>query len=175
MCLYIDTAKHNKFLGKIIKPLIAEEDITCYKTLLVSMKSKHWAYAYELGRKESMLMAASVFDTVEYAFHSYDNLVSLRRDSLDVGIIVECIIPKGSCYYKGYHTDPLVSGYASNQIVPVQILAPLNPNSYVVPPPYSNFDYLEYPQYFVPQDCNAIPILKYIDLLKENFSCASAS
>ena len=113
MCMYIK--------NQDIKPLIAEEDITCYKVMiredngqLISMVKDfpyelNKTYHSEIGlRNFTTLLKGYIISTVEEGFHSYKDIKNATLDYvcyLSGGtVMVKCIIPKGSIYYKGYNT-----------------------------------------------------------------------
>lgn len=108
-----------------IKPLIAEEDITCYKVMIRDgngqLKSLVKYFPYELNKTyhseiglDNSLTISSVvvkkdyvINTAEIGFHSYRDIKNATLDYIEYGkpkVMVKCIIPKGSTYYKGYDT-----------------------------------------------------------------------
>ena len=105
-----------------IKPLIAEEDITCYKVMIRDdngqLTSMIKNFPYELNKsyhseiglhKFKTPSKGYVINTAEKGFHSYKDIKNATSDyvycDIEQGkVMVKCIIPKGSIYYKGYGT-----------------------------------------------------------------------
>lgn len=107
-----------------IKPLIAEEDITCYKVMIRDnngqLTSMVKFFPYELNKSyhseiglDSLTISSVVvkkdyvINTAEKGFHSFRDIKNAILDYIGCGInkvMVKCIIPKGSIYYKGYDT-----------------------------------------------------------------------
>lgn len=108
---------------------IAEEDIKCYKVVNltceykdgnkiegVNYKSAYLKYYYEKGKRyhvelPTSLEELSIYYTeivrtkyIKHGFHSFEKLEDAKMENqyLKHTKIVECIIPKGSHYYKGF-------------------------------------------------------------------------
>lgn len=135
MCLSI--LKHND--EKRIIASTAKNNIPCYKIINLNLKSLYFSYPYTFNKLERNNLFPEIiqddyycdwFEVGCYAFHSYDSLSSLKSfliKSPNVsGFIAECTIPEGSLYYKGFHEDEIITGYASNQIVLEKITQGLN-------------------------------------------------
>jgi len=114
---------HHKFMN----PLYTEKDIICYKSSEISerfrktFKSEWKVFKYELGklyktkqplRKECppSLYYGIAKHIIEKGFHSFIEIIRFRSDGVR---FVECVIPKGSVYYK----NPDRNEYVSNQII----------------------------------------------------------
>ena len=105
-----------------IKPLIAEEDITCYKVMIRNgngqLASMVKYFPYELNKSyhseiglDNLTISSVVvkkdyvINTAEIGFHSYRDIKNATLDYIGYGsnkVMVKCVIPKGSIYYKGY-------------------------------------------------------------------------
>lgn len=119
-------------------PKIAEEDITCYKVLTEDLKSPCYGLQYELGKlikSELVPTHRPICDTINEGLHTYndkDDAISTIRllwapqnnwtdeDEIYTPIVVECIIPKGSEYYRRWLLTSIQ--YASNQLIPKKIV-----------------------------------------------------
>jgi len=112
--------------------LTATEDIKCYKTLTVgqdgTLKSYYQHFKYELSKQYHTHIHKSV-DMVQFkptgnvgdvrnikeGFHSFKEFEDVMYEYSDPfsdwvhTVIVECIIPKDSHYYKGYNNCKLPS------------------------------------------------------------------
>lgn len=125
MCLTIE---------KDQSPLIAEEDIVCYKSVYLRD-----GYLYTLFQQSYVKIGQTYHselevynNTVETGLHSnislYDtNILTTSFDflfSFQVAIMVKCIIPKESIYYKGIFEFRgfLFESYASDTLTYVEIL-----------------------------------------------------
>lgn len=130
MCLYITSDR-----------LIAENDIECLKVLDINLRSWYQKFQYAFNRKEEkreedllLTQGAMITSNIKYygteGFHSYsteDNDTSVVRRYYDLApdaLFVKCIIPKGSVYYCGVHSNGL-KGYMSNAIIPVNVDRPI--------------------------------------------------
>jgi hypothetical protein len=104
MCL---TVKSNK--------LIAETDIVCYKHVIYNkgkLKSSYIKSTVNLGKKYQSIIKIKFYE-IHKALHSFSDYNSAYFDANDEFnrakndgwdrsyAIIECIIPKGSTYYKG--------------------------------------------------------------------------
>lgn len=124
MCLYKDKNKH-----PFNRPLIAEEDIVCYKQLEIS----HFTDGYVTPCTYSVVPAeclkkkvpfkAEILDKVEFIWRhvlGFSNIVEdgfIHSHALSPGNsflyrTFQCIIPKGTKYFIGSNCD-----YASEQII----------------------------------------------------------
>jgi len=148
MCTFLD--KENN------KLLVAEKDIRCYKVIIEEITDKGMEYMseimhfpYELNvlqHSHITIKANTDFKNlwdISDGFHSYADVSSAILRKLhgeNIGlkeykhVIVECIIPKGSQYYKGYdlfyeynHYTNIptlyTSTYASDSIIIKRIIA----------------------------------------------------
>jgi hypothetical protein len=130
MCLLIDND---------IKPTVAENDIKCYKVVIIKTEDniKYLTYyrevEVELGEtyySKFTFTKSFIYITklkLEEGLHSFKSLNDAKyfnqNRTLDEDrIIIECIIPKGAEYYEGdfYHYDKKLNiniksiNYASN-------------------------------------------------------------
>ena len=118
MCTYLKDARIN----------IAKEDIKCYKVVGltceykdgnkiegVNYKSAYFNYYYEKGKRyhvelptpseeQSIYTGGARIKYINRGFHSFEKLEDAKEEcrTLRDSKIVECIIPKGSHYYKGF-------------------------------------------------------------------------
>ena len=126
MCLSLTTTKN---------PLIATEDIVCYKFLKVvdgrySMSGKTEVTApyrgteYKLGKLNKIAHVRRDYaGDVEAGFHSFKSVRKAFRSAENRNSHIEhrgyyvfvCIIPKGAEYFKGRWNDCI--SYASNQLI----------------------------------------------------------
>ena len=107
---------------------IAKEDIKCYKVVGltceykdgnkiegVNYKSAYFNYYYEKGKRyhielptpseeQSIYTGGARTKYINRGFHSFEKLEDAKEEcrTLRYSKIVECIIPKGSHYYKGF-------------------------------------------------------------------------
>lgn len=117
-------------LTKTSSKLKTTKDIVCYKVLR-RCKDKfihslvHRDYTWEMGKLcENKERGCSYYNSsIEKGYyHSYETLgdarsaVSYINHSTDDILICECIIPKGTYCYRGYHLFGLF-GYASKKII----------------------------------------------------------
>ena len=110
MCFYIDD-EHNS------DPRIADEDIICYKVgyriPMVTPEaeievfiSEYRDYIYQLNSKQPELQLNPMYDiqlgceVIHQGYHSYPDLTKAKISANADQIIVKCIIPKGSTYYR---------------------------------------------------------------------------
>ena len=122
-------------LGRL-EPIIAKEDIVCYKIVEKSDKgplvSIVQSFEYILGKTYDngipdpeeipYYRNRCGIKLNEGLFHSYS---SPRNNQLykDLGKVeVKCIIPKGAYYFEGLVNGSLAEGYASSQIKIVEII-----------------------------------------------------
>lgn len=87
----------------------------------VFYRSPFYRFDYEkdvvyCGKLRKLVSPYSGDLTVEDGFHSYERLEDAERNTGPLGIVVKCIIPAGSEFYKGKGID-LTSQYASNKIM----------------------------------------------------------
>lgn len=141
MCLTISIpSKYGRSLPgatkKCMTPLIATEDIVCYKVLkqykncrkkiyetpYQDFKVKLGAHYYQEGKKfQIKKISASYYSgpalEIEEGLHSWQNL-SKAKESVGyssyfyIKVIVKCTIPKGSEYYIGINED-----YCSDNLI----------------------------------------------------------
>ena len=114
MCLYSKT--------KI--PLIAKEDITCYKIVcrpLNSKVSKYDSVCFNFPINKGLIYAEGEKIILEYGYyqigegylHSYTSLYHAKNTCFGYNFILECIIPKGSEYFISKDGDE----YASDKLI----------------------------------------------------------
>ena len=112
-------------------PLIAEQDIVCYKVGTASCDkesffSEYQDYKYKLNELQPVVeLSPDPFYgnrcLITAGYHSYHpdhvrlELCQLQRNTY---VVVKCIIPKGATYYY----DPLFLEYVSTQIIAQEIL-----------------------------------------------------
>lgn len=114
---------------KLSSKLYAKEDIVCYKILrqlsidgITTLKSFYNDYKWVIGKHERASRSKARYDNNIYDgyFHSYREIpkeLPRINPSFDViPVIYKCIIPKGSLYYKGIHSDAL-DGYCSKSLI----------------------------------------------------------
>lgn len=106
MCLHTEQSK----------PLIAENDITCYKVVNAAnmdgvFRSEFREFKYSLGVKyvEKDFPGTVYSCTVHKGFHSYRTLGVARHHALPQYVLLMCLIPKGSAYYESYTGDQYCS------------------------------------------------------------------
>ena len=136
MCMHIRKERFYKRTAK--------EDIVCYKSVKKSddeniVLSVYYFFKYRIGRtyrKRKIVKPRPLFKTEGFKidggfFHSY---ISLRNAKIDIRpgsgrIVVKCMIPKGSKYYRG---DDLARNlcYCSNAIRVVKVLNEKVSNSF---------------------------------------------
>lgn len=115
---------------KSTKPLIAKEDIVCYKVFFKTQKGKLRSVYYLKYWKLNKLYIdrpAVVIHTSQYppqvgvykgAYHSFKSLKnarSERKTMIEGTVMAKCIIPKGSTFYFGEFYD--WEGYASKRLI----------------------------------------------------------
>lgn len=117
-------------ITNMTKPIIAKEDITCYKVMRKDMSSLyHHHFKWTFGKMYTSCMEA--FESlstknnyaIHQAFHSYETLEGLRKAYFTVTnpcLAVKCTIPSGSKVYKGTHG--CIEGYASNQLIMNEVM-----------------------------------------------------
>lgn len=111
--------------------IITHVDIVVYKVVErvrtrvgqsdVFYRSPFYRFDYEkdvvyCGKLRKLVSPYSGDLTVEDGFHSYERLEDAKRNTCPCGIVVKCIIPAGSEFYKGCGIDGTPQ-YASNQII----------------------------------------------------------
>lgn len=129
MCLIVQDIKNIKLIDgeSYIYANIAKEDIVCYKIMGIHLDAYIQEFFYllnELHNNPTFPDHLSVKNLIieKGAFHSYDDFDIVKDIHARLGFIVECIIPNGAKYYKGYHNNQNFTGYASNQIIPKKII-----------------------------------------------------
>ena len=108
------------------EPLIAEEDIVCYKTCHESLLIQDAyisilrGFIYEKGKRYDLdkplkIKLSDLFDShiIENGFHSFCTYDYAKDETYYFSLIMECIIPKGSTYY---HNPDFVE-YVSDSII----------------------------------------------------------
>lgn len=110
----------------------AKHDIVCYKIFRTTLsknkklkiKSLFHNYKWEIGKLETITKRASCVyckgNIYDGYFHSYATLVEANmqlgiNDGCTNEFIYECIIPAGTWYYEGIHSDHR-NGYASKSL-----------------------------------------------------------
>lgn len=124
MCLHVKTTK----------PSIAEEDIVCYKVLEYSSIFKEYVTPFrscpmKIGntlhdRKDwefSITEFITGFFLAAGGFHTYEVIADAKHFARELDnstIVVKCIIPKSTEYFKGWTTldGYHVRGYASKDL-----------------------------------------------------------
>ena len=130
---------------KQAKPLRATRDMKVYKVLnvqdtslsvykVVSAGKKVYratvecqlhstvkGFNYELGKTYTTQLQTEHYGSVERGFHSYDYKSPRTVGNHEVGTIVECVIPKGSLYFKGSNNGKS-KGIISNKIRIVKVV-----------------------------------------------------
>lgn len=119
------------------KPLIAEQDIECYKVLVLTETCEyitpymHRRLSEQEVKGEEPFLAIGNKERENYGFedsceadinggyiHTFATLKDAEDDRLlEREIIFKCIIPKGTAYYKGYCFQEKLPSFASEQIV----------------------------------------------------------
>lgn len=119
-----------------LEPIIAEEDIVCYKIVEESNKgtliSTIQRFEYILGKTynngipdpEKIPYRKTLCGIGLYGglFHSYSSPRDRPLDKDLKEVEVKCIIPKGAYYFNGCVNGVLIEGYASSQIKIVEII-----------------------------------------------------
>lgn len=133
MCLY-KNKKHHPFN----RPLIAEEDIVCYKLLQINYITDIFVTPYTKMPvpieclKNKVPFKAEIFNKSKFTWShvlGFNNIVgdgfihtySLNPPNYSTALcecVFKCIIPKGTKYFIGEHEDV----YASEQIIFVEQL-----------------------------------------------------
>jgi len=125
------------------KALIATKDIKVYKVLKVHSSGKPSkrqivnnkvysiveqvlksprGFTYTPGITYKTSMIDTCYGSVDRAFHAYNlSPNTVKRHYARNGVVVECVVPKGSRYYKGTNNGAS-KGIASNQIRFVKIV-----------------------------------------------------
>ena len=118
-------------------PIIAKDDVVCYKHLLV--KDGHYFTPYYKTEINFNKVFSSIIEmmndgeapythNIEEGLHSFANIEDCEQDlfscfgsdGIEFRVIAKCIIPKGSTYYSGsfyYH-----SAFASSEIKYLEII-----------------------------------------------------
>ena len=134
----------------LLKPMVAEKDIICYKVLRMWKKGwgenpedsefrkwstdKHvtlYSYYYpkftwefnEIYHAEIQSEIEDDINTLTQGLHSYIESADAKKEyetSYISAVVVRCIIPKGSFYYAGFHGYE--PGYVSNQLIIKEIV-----------------------------------------------------
>lgn len=128
-----------------IEKITPQEDIVCYKVLVIDPKvcnsddmcSLYYSQSWKIGRVETLKRnKPTVYSSYysghktnvirEGAYHSYKNITDIPVEFLSCPDIVvcKCIIPKSSKYiYSGYNNYNINSkGYASEKLKPVEFV-----------------------------------------------------
>ena len=119
MCLNIS----NKFS----QPLIATEDICCYKLLEVDIcDSETYVTPYrnmpvKIGCTYTSELSFNKHGNIEKGLHAYKYLSDVEYLCIfRYEVVVKCLIPKGSRYYRG--TFSFDESLASDQLTYVEII-----------------------------------------------------
>ena len=110
-------------ITKMTEPIIAEKDITCYKVIRKDMSSLlhpefEWDFGWIYTSPIKVFERTDNTHAIYQALHSYKTLEDLKRAYYMATVsclAVECIIPKGTAFYKGRHSD--LEGYASSKLM----------------------------------------------------------
>ena len=140
MCLDIDRNQ---------SPKVAEEDITCYKFLRVVRDGTYYApyysnHQYEIGKEYTSILSRyhdngadgcrHPFTGIRQGLHSLATVedtrcIAMHRTEVYKGfhkyVVVECVIPKGATYYKGYWRG--CAAYASNKLKAIKVIESIVP------------------------------------------------
>ena len=111
------------------KPRIAKRDITVYKTVDHDEDDTFRTVWYDaivkIGEEYTsklILQNDNISEIVTEALHSFSNLEEATADAEDDALVlIKCIIPKGSIYYKGRDCFNNQS-YASNKLKYAKII-----------------------------------------------------
>lgn len=120
MCLFTEQTK----------PLIAEEDIVCYKIYYDSYGVLRTPWRNVPMPKKDEIITTDLEDKpfegyVRFGYHSLEQLIDatfiasvLSNSWLSYSVVVKCVIPKGSKYYRGifYFKGKEYSSYCSKSI-----------------------------------------------------------
>lgn len=106
----------------------AKTDIVCYKIMVQypgGICSRYHFMTWEIGREYQAYRACSGFikkykEIHEGYFHSYCE-IPVTDISKHNEYVYECIIPKGTWYFQGMHTDGN-DGYASKSLKVIRCL-----------------------------------------------------
>jgi len=109
---------------------VASEDIICYKTLakieypkigIVYYKTPYMGVLIDIGFTYTSKLKRSGF-TIEDGLHSFKHAYDthLANSCWRSVVSVQCVIPKGSKYYKGTFLG--ADSYASSQLIYVKII-----------------------------------------------------
>lgn len=124
-------------LRKIGKQKRSKKDIICYKHLIRNEETNSLCTTYKhmpvsIGGTYTSKLVKGQYNKrefmIEEGLHSFAALKSAMKDAednkswLNRAVIVKCIIPKNSAYYKG--TQFHLKGYASDWIKIVEVLDP---------------------------------------------------
>lgn len=112
MCLTIDFNQ---------KPEVASEDIVVYKHLIRRRRGSGFLTSFRLSEIEIGLSYYAelnkIYDKVYEGLHSYASCeIAKQRAIYWNEVLVKCIIPKGSTYYKGTF-ESLGDAYASDTLI----------------------------------------------------------
>ena len=114
----------------------ATKDIECYKIFVKTdgvIRSRYYVYRWKFGEiQESQKALPGRIkrdgEVTSGYFHSYNSLSEAKRSLLcykENEILCKCIIPKGSYYYYGIHSDGH-EGYASKKLKITEIISEYN-------------------------------------------------
>lgn len=105
------------------KEHIAKDDIICYKHIYEE-NGKYYSSFRGMEIEFGVLYKAAITidgTSIGPGLHSYRNIEDTEEDAeLYHEILVECVIPKDSVYYKG--TSSCISSFVSNQLMYQRIL-----------------------------------------------------
>lgn len=126
MCLYTTQ----------LKPRVAKSDMTCYKVLTKDLVSPCYNQQYVLGEKIQSVLdyfqgviteGLHTFVYLDQACYEARYTIWYNKRTPELSdkapIVVKCIIPQGSLYYSSYYyNSPSTVQYASNQLIPLEIV-----------------------------------------------------
>ena len=108
---------------------IAKKDLVCYKILQEGLISLYQDFKYKLNKtykifrwqkskeEKNDLMRLNIYS----GFHSYQTIYNIDINNIWTSrVLVECIIPKGSKYYKSMNDG--IDLYVSNRIKIMKII-----------------------------------------------------
>lgn len=105
-----------------IAPSVACKDITCYKVVNPAnmdgvFRSAFQEFKYSLRVKyvEKKFTGIVRSHAVREGFHSYRTINVAQRYASAPYVLIKCVIPKGSRYYRSYSEEQ----YCSDTLIPV--------------------------------------------------------
>ena len=107
MCLYIKNVKYDSIDDTI--PLIARKDIICYKRLKPLghgyFKTPYREVTVKIGTFMSVDSFGLCFNRVDRGIHGYTSKKRASGETDRNEVMVKCIIPKGTEYFRGVYDD----------------------------------------------------------------------